>query len=225
MHAADQPKLPRRQQADRRALGTAVAAQLKALARRAGWRVARGWLFREYDGWFVEVWVNVHVYAFRTTVAMMVKPMAIDPIFWDIVGLPENRDQPLSFRMFGAWTCSTPSVFEDEISESGGQVVAAERVLEWSNARLAQATSSLTPEAFVESLRDVHRQSPLFYPYFATFVCCLVLTGRNEEAVALCAEAIGRGEHGGFTAGDKDFPGMAREWLAGDMHNGRGTSP
>ena len=226
MDVDGQPKLTRQQQADLRALGKAVAAQLKPLARRAGWRVAKGWLFREYDGWFVEVWVSVHAYAFRTRVELRVKPMAIDPIFWDIVGLPENREQPLSFRMLGAWTCSTPSVFEDEIHESDGQASAiAERIIEWSDTRLAQAGPLLAPEVFVEFLRDHNRQSPLSYPYLAALVCGLVLTDRNCEVEALCAEATARGSHGGFTAGERDFPGMAREWLTGSIQNDKIAPP
>jgi len=85
-------------------------------------------------------------------------------------------------------------------------------VIERSNERLVDAVPSLTYEAFSQFMRGFRRQAPPI-AYFATFVCSLILIGRTDEARKVCAEAIGRGEHGGFSVGSKSFPEMAKEWL------------
>ncbi|HEY5072634.1 MAG TPA: hypothetical protein VII63_11460 [Caulobacteraceae bacterium] len=91
MDPANQSKLTRRQQMDRRMLDKSVAMQIKGFARDTGWRVSQGWLFREQDGWFFEVWTIVARNSPHTIAKFISKPMEIDPIFWDIVGLPENK--------------------------------------------------------------------------------------------------------------------------------------
>lgn len=56
-------------------------------------------MFRERVGWFVSVCPLVFIYDESTKATVSAKPMAIDPIFWGIVGLPENAERPLSFRL------------------------------------------------------------------------------------------------------------------------------
>lgn len=57
-------------------------------------------MFRERVGWFVSVCPLVFIiYEESTKATVSAKPMAIDPIFWGIVGLPENAERALSFRL------------------------------------------------------------------------------------------------------------------------------
>jgi hypothetical protein len=71
-------------------------------AKGTGWRSVRGELFREQAGWFVGATPSVHINRAMTQLRVVVKPMTIDHAFWDLVGLPENRRLPLSFRLIGA---------------------------------------------------------------------------------------------------------------------------
>src|SRR5216683_2700624 len=125
-------KLTRTESKERRALAKMVATILKTSARPHKWLVARDSLFKDHNGWFVEVQANISPQHFRTRAATRIKPMALDPIFWDIVGLSENIKLPLSFRAFGAWVCAAPAIFEDEIAEGDGSAKGiADNILEW----------------------------------------------------------------------------------------------
>lgn len=81
-------------------------AALKRDARAAGWRYARGTIFRQSADWFISILPSL-LWKRGAVVRIMVKPMAIDPLFWDIVGLTNNNTPPLSFRATGAWVFAT----------------------------------------------------------------------------------------------------------------------
>src|SRR5882762_4101669 len=101
-------KLSREERVARRALCQAVKMQLKQLSKGTGWRFSKYVLFREHGGWFISTRSAVWLSEPKTTADFQIKPMALDPLFWEIVGLQSNNEQPLSFRFLGAWTCSTP---------------------------------------------------------------------------------------------------------------------
>jgi hypothetical protein len=138
--------------------------------------------------------------------------MALDPIFWDIVGLSENIKLPLSFRAFGAWVCAAPAISEDEIAEGDGSAEGiADNILEWANSQMALPMLSADPKAYVDFLQDRGDG------YFASRVAMLCLMGRYEEARGACHAAIAQDLSGGFqqSAGDSrvTFPVMAITWL------------
>lgn len=138
------PSLPLRQsfrsrKKERHALGRQLQKSLKERARGTGWGCARGCLFRDHEGWFVEIRPVVAVSSFGTHVRLHVKPMALDPVFWQIVELPENIRLPLSFRASGAWTCHTPPAAEMLLTEAEHQADSlATLVLTWADEQLKQ---------------------------------------------------------------------------------------
>jgi hypothetical protein len=208
---SDHTELPRAEQRTRKALARAVASDLKLLARGSGWRMAQGWMFREQADWFIQVQVGVPLNRARTTLALTQKPMGLDPMFWDIVGLPENGKQPLSFRVFGAWTCPVPASVEAELLEGDGQAEGIARaVLDWADAQLVETVSSRELNAFIEYLRGHPRRGH----YLASYITALVLAHRRDEALAESTVAMDRGESAGFSVGTTvTFPELARRWL------------
>jgi hypothetical protein len=215
-------KLTRTESKERSALAKMVATILKTSARRHKWRVARDSLFKDHNGWFVEVRANICYFVevqanisprhFRTRAATRIKPMTLDPIFWDIVGLSENVKLPLSFRAFGAWVCAAPAISEDEIAEGDGSAEGiADNILEWANSQMALPMLSADPKTYVDFLQDRGDG------YFASRVAMLCLMGRYEEARGACHSAIAQDLSGGFqqSAGDSrvTFPMMAINWL------------
>src|SRR3954452_11359725 len=90
-------KLTREQQRALKQRDKDFQVALKAAARRRGWRYAGGEIFRQDGEWFASVMPFPP--AWQVVVAQFIlKPMALDPLFWDIVGLSENSRLPLSFR-------------------------------------------------------------------------------------------------------------------------------
>jgi hypothetical protein len=203
-------RMSRAEQRERKTLSAAVAGELKRLVRGTGWRIAQGWIFREAAGWFIEVRANVWMGSPVIGVALSAKPMSLDPIFWDIVRTPENRDQPLSFRLFGAWTCSVPALVEAELPEcEGNPEKIARNILRWADAQLSETEPSRSFDNFLASLRDHPRRGS----YLASYITALILGHRWGEALEESTAAKERGETAGFMAGALTFPEMAQAWL------------
>jgi hypothetical protein len=152
---------------------------------------------------------------------MMVKPMALDPLFWDIVGLSENEALPLSFRATGAWVLRPPST-DDHVGLNTTEVepLAAE-VLNWGNQRASEILKSISIESMIaalpngEHLRGQRR---------ALAVCLRVLAKDLDGAIHLCrmddpdTHPLMR-EGGGFSTRNRDgtistFIDQARDWIA-----------
>lgn len=84
--------------------------QLLVATKGTAWRQANGVVFRQQDEWFIAGhWRNISADpADGHRIEIMAKPMAIDPMLWEIMDLQENNKQPLSFRYWGAFICGTP---------------------------------------------------------------------------------------------------------------------
>jgi hypothetical protein len=201
---------------DRRLLGKALFASLKQQARPNGWRYRDGFLFRELNGWYVDVRNVVWPYEPKTTAELHLKPMAIDPLFWQIVGIPEGQKQPLSFRSFGAWTCHAPKWSEISVDESHSSPgVMASAIFGWAEYQIADIDRSLNLETFIRLLEERSADN------FASLICALVLADDIDRATSLCRAAALNQESGGYNtisigeagASFKTFADSALEWL------------
>lgn len=203
-----------REQKMRRALRKLLAAEIRARAKAKGWKAAQGWLFREYRGGFIDARPSVWVTERISTLELRCKPMNIDPLFWEIVETPANCHQPLSFRLFGAWTVSTPPLREVEIEEGALEVVElADAMVQAAQCEFERSCDCLDLEAFHSSVAASHARSPS-HAYLATVVGALVLLERREEARGTCISAKEQGVVGGFRIGSRTFPDLALEGMA-----------
>ena len=141
--------------------------------------------------------------------------MTIDPIFWDIVGLPENVEAPLSFRLNGAWTCRPPHFDEVSIEENADPNVVAARFLDTANEWLA-AIERWSVEDFLQLCRTSGATEDSYLPCVVT---SLVALGREYEALDACKSAKVRGDCGGFTSPDGSFSELAMRWIAAYLAN------
>ena len=193
----------------RRALEKAVRAASKG----SGWRTIEGCLFREQAGWFVSACPSVLIYEESTKATVSAKPMAIDPIFWDIVGLPENADAALSFRLNGAWTCQPPPFNEVSIEENSDTNVVAAGLLDRANERLA-AVERWSVEDFLQLCRTSGATEDSYLPCVVT---ALLALRRDNEALEACKSAKARGDIGGFLSPDGSFSEMATRWITASL--------
>jgi hypothetical protein len=190
----------------RRALEKAVREQAMGTT----WRSIRGEIFREQAGWFVSASPSDYINEETTKVNIVVKPMAIDPIFWDLVGLPENRDLPLSFRLTGAWTCRPPRFAELPLAEDPDPSIVAGRLIAAADEQLKLVSQSHSLDAFLATCRAAAEKSEGYLP---SLVATLVAMNREDEALAICEEARETGQNGGFAVPQGSFVEMAAHWL------------
>jgi len=201
------------EQKERRALSKAVARELRNQTKGSKWRASQGWLFREDNGWFIEVRPYIWVVERRSTLELRFKPMRIDPVFWQIVLTEENNRQPLSFRLHGAWTVSTPETRRVDVDE--GRLSPAEiasRFLEIASSEFELSRPDWTLERFLGRIQ-AFRETVNPKAYLPAVICSLVLLDRLDEARAACLMARASDECGGFQVGPKSFVDLALEWL------------
>src|SRR5271166_3762125 len=172
------------------------ARSLRVLVRGTKWKVVRGTLFRDDNGWFVEVFpvVGRSVSGGPVFIAIQLcaKPMELDPLFWQLVELSENNQHPLSFRAIGAWTCRTHAIAEAPLPivvRSPEHV--AKQIIEWADELLEQNRRNLSLEQFID-----HQRRPS-HPHFAALATAPLIAGRFDEAasLALQEQALGSGGH------------------------------
>ena len=203
-------KITRAEESARHAYRRALEKSLRARVRGTGWKSAYGSIFREEAGWFITASPSVYIFEHVTKAVVSVKPMAIDPIFWDLVGLPENREQPLSFRANGAWSCRPPYFAELSLEEHGDPDVVGERIFVAATKQLENVTRSYSLERFLSSCREA---SSVDGAYLSSIIPTLVALNRQDEALAICEEACSQGLDGGFRAPEGSFVEMASAYL------------
>ena len=193
--------------AQRRALFKACRASVKGTA----WRSATGVLFAQRNGWFLAMQEMTGIVSAITKARLTVKPMAIDPIFWDMAGQPQLRNESLSFRYFGALTCPGLIMAEVELSEEGGPAEIAVRMLQVAEATLEEVATTWTMDKFLDGINSSINSKRLF----ATAICTLIADGRGEYALQICRDSASRGQIRGFLTPHGTFPEMATKLLQG----------
>lgn len=185
----------------------AFDAHLKRLSRLHGWRFTRGTLFRDVDGWFVDTMPSL-LWGRGAVTSIRAKPMGVDPVFWEIVGLPENQEQPLSFRAIGAWVLRAPSGQEHiALGETDPQLL-AEALLQRATGRLADL-GPVSPRAQADAIEAM---GDLRIHFAALEICLRIMDEDLETALALCSDRADD-DSGGFQTGDRTFFDQARDWI------------
>lgn len=204
-------KLDAATKAARRAYQKGIPKAVRKAVNESAWRCSQGYIFRELDGWFIDASLSVNRLRHETRMRISVKPMQADTIFWDIVGMEECLSLPLSFRLFGAWTCPSPVLFDEEIAESDDLTDLDDvmtRFLSRADGHLGYI-QSFTVREFLGLCLDTPRPEN----FLAAQISALVIMGEQNEARALCEHARKTGHVGGFSIGRRQFPDLAIDWL------------
>ena len=197
----------------RRAFAKTVDAEAKRVAKARGWKFSDGFIFRERVGWFIELPLTAHLDQAVTSARLHTKPIALDPVFWDIVGLPDNVALPLSFRAKGAWTCTSPEIAERVFEDADVEAAAiAERAIGWADEQVSTRAADWTLDGFIDHISKHHRYIEAG-SWLAALTAALIIAGRIEVARHACLAARERGIAGGFSVGGQDFPAMALAWM------------
>ncbi len=188
---------------------------LRGVLKGTGWKQSQGVLFRNHKDWFISNLTfplpngGVHC-------SWSFKPMAIDPLFWEIVASEDGHKQPLSVRFFGAFTIKPPA--EDLIisTEIDNPKELAESVLTWCDQKLAKDTSKMSYEAMLTSLGPLDE---IDENQRITAVCLLILQDKLDDAYQLAQDrhqksGLFKKETGGFIFGDGlTFFDLVRDWI------------
>ena len=175
----------------------AFTAALVAAAKPHGWQHAYGSLIADKGGGFVAVVTAPVPKSSTIMVLSKIKPMAIDPIFWDVMGTPKSWTRALS-RRDGGPSLRPPSE-RFECSDSTGAEAAA--------AEIVAAANDAAAKAQRWSLSDFITLCRAEGPdrYIACILTALIADDRVDEAVSTARSARDEGKSGGFRAQGKGF--------------------
>ena len=205
-------KITRAEELARHAYRRDLVRELRQQAKGGDWKISGGLLFRDYRGWFVEILSGPIIFWRETIMYLYVKPMEIDPLFWDMLGMPENRRKSLSFRGLGAWTCRPVEFAYGGIEDGMDAAGTARRIVDWADRELEKASADLTTDRFLDRLRAAPEQLERGR-LTSSLITTLLAAGREDEAEQACNEAIRRGASGGFFPAQGTFPMAALEYI------------
>lgn len=151
---------------------------LKEAVKGTAWRFARGTIFKQDGDWFVSNFPSLG-YGRGVDMRWTRKPIAIDPLYWEILGLEDNHKQPLSFRSDGVWTIRPIWTEEFIAAEETSPETLANAVIEWSDKQWENEAST-TLKTMLADLGPVTPGNK------TEAVCLLVLMGKLDEAEQLC---------------------------------------
>jgi hypothetical protein len=191
---------------------------LKALSpklKSTRWKKKQNAIYCEADGYYFDVFVSVFLNDLKTTIRMSAKPMSLDKLYWQITDLSSNNSEPLSFRTWGAFTCSGLPVAEESIVDEGlSPDSLAGKIVEWADAQLEIALPELVAENFSTAVAR-HPNQVERGAYAITYVTSLIEEGNfdaaRQSAAAYAdgtAQSVSRQTHAG-----RDFHEIAVDWI------------
>ena len=189
---------------------------LAALAKKTDWKKSREFIVRQQSGLFFAGKLTAYLNADRLVASLDAKPMALDPILWDILDLPENSQMPLSFRAMGAFTCHALTMAEADLEYGGlSPDAVALTFMEFIERAALQTHESLRRQSFTEQLL-AHPNQVDGGAYAITLVASQINDGQYKQAAELSqGYASGRlSSRLQMISLNKSFHEHAMAWLA-----------
>ena len=213
-------KVTREQQKAETQRGKDFRAAFRRGARAAGWGFADDTAFRQCGDWYVSLSSSL-LWQRGALARLAIKPMGLDPVFWEIAGLGGNETQPLSFRSTGTWTLQPPSI-DDRVGLDMADVERlAGKVLDWGRRQETERLREISIASMLATLPSEHRLGGRLR---AMAICLHILLDDLAGARRLCGVARpdllpGMREDGGFIMVHPDgsaatFTDLARDWTA-----------
>jgi len=115
------------------------------------------------------------------------KPMGIDPIYWDIAQMPENKNEPLSFRAWAAFK-TDPIYFYlaeplDVPMASVGEAI--DLFMNWKVKETKKVSQILNSKKFSDVFREFEGDNISKHSKPITLICALILEDCQDEALEI----------------------------------------
>lgn len=166
---------------------------IKEQLKGSGWKKKHSSFFRQVDDKFLCASAYPY-FEFEDSVPSMLlrvryeaKPMGIDPIYWDISQMAENKNEPLSFRAWAAFKAE-PAYFHlgttiGDPEKTVEDVIS--KFLNWMTAETKRVEDVLNNAPFSEIYLSLEPDADEHENYAATRICSLVLEGHKDKALEI----------------------------------------
>ena len=196
---------------------------IKEVGKQYNWKSKSGFLFSVKGLLFFDLLIIAQGKNQKLSVNLYYKLYDFDEIFWRMVGLEENLKQPLSFHAEGVWTAPTMCIYEaitentdwseNGLSQKVNEILKSADDL---SSQIAKKITSLDENIrYIEKLfADLLRK----YPGAGTTIyreklLTAMLKKEYPLALKITEERIAKNDSGGFSAGDKSFYVLAKEYI------------
>ena len=196
---------------------------LKEYSTRFGWKCSRGFVFKKERELFFTILITGIPKTKKLSWSMSFKHYDFDDVFWDVVKLPENKKQPLSFRACGAWVApsmeiqSGSAVLEEWEEKKMSEQI--RKIFEKLNPLSIEITSSINSYCSnLEVLENYYAQLIGKYPnavrtIWVERLLTRLLESNLKEAKEIADARIAEGDVGGFNYAGRSFYQLANEYI------------
>ena len=137
------------------------------------------------------------------SVKITYKPLWTDDLLWDILGMPANKDEPMSLRAVGAFTACEMKIAEYTIILDAEDELTVQRTLDEQAEHFLSVIGDYNDERYRKQLLS----SEL---YKAESSLVFIHEKKYDEARKLLSESKG---NGGFIVGGKSYKELALEYI------------
>ncbi|WP_412545356.1 hypothetical protein [Maricaulis sp. MIT060901] len=167
----------------RRIFSKNLLREVRTRLKGSGWRLNSNTLFKQIDGLFVCLRVISFLNADHTSVLIELKPMEVDSILWQALGLEDNERQPLSFRASAAFQCWARIAGAVEISDANQASDTADLIVKHACTRAQSAAKTVGSTPFSVWLEGLMDEGPdTRPPHSALLVCAMIADRRIDDA-------------------------------------------
>jgi hypothetical protein len=185
---------------------------IKQIAKTNGWKFKSWFAYKAINNFFYEV--NFYTSGIDNSVigSLQFKPLIIDEVFWEIVGLADNKNMPLSFRGNGAFVIRSKNVFSFNLKVIPENLYKdITNTFENINSQVDKLQSIVTDlDGFVKYVE----QNPDGDEWFDSnlIIMASIIQKKYDKVLSLLDYAKKEGKNSGFGFGGKDFYDLVREF-------------
>jgi len=200
-------------------------AALRQSVKTHNWKCSRGFAFKATELLFFSSMIVGQAKQRHLSYSLEFKLLAFDDLFWKIVKLEENMNQPLSFRATGAWTAPMTTISKGKLSIEdwnaenlqlgvneiitrcdldAGKLTGEIRGLD-DNLRMIEECYLRRKEEYPNAIANIWRERLLTF----------ILKKEYYDAERIVRDRMNNHDSGGFRFGNRSFYELAGEHFQG----------
>ena len=180
---------------------------IKQVAKTNGWKFKSRFAYKTINDFFYEA--NFYTSGIDNSLrgSLQFKPLIIDEVFWEIVGLQDNKKMPLSFRGNGAFTIGAINIFLFEFKVISDNLKTEIRSLfEKINHKVDELQSTIVNlDAFVSFIEQHPNDNGGEWFYNDMLIVTYIVQKKYDKALLLLDYAKKKRGMCSWEFGDKNF--------------------
>lgn len=195
----------------------------KEVGKKYDWKSSGGFLFKRKGLLFFVLIILGQGKSNKIICSLAYKLFDFDEVFWNIVDLKDNINQPLSFHASGAWTVPTMQINDISLENNDwDEKVLIEKINNVIK-EFDEISSNLTKKIttvdenldYLEMLyiNLLHKYPESVLNIYKEKLITAVLKKDYSLALKIAVERITQNDSGGFITGNKTFFTQAKEYL------------